>query len=229
MLNNFKLVDLTQTITTSSPSWQGTASFSFTIIRDYHQGYRTQQFHISSNTGTHIEASGHFQKGAKMVATIPLSHLIVSACILDVRSKVSDDYRISRDDIASFEKDHGEIPADSLFIAHTGWCTRWNEPRNYSNLDDNGVMHFPGFTLEAAELLVKRRVAGVAIDTFSPDGGGNTTFDVHKLLLKNDVYIIENITNADQLPPTGAFVAALPIKIYDAVEAPLRIVGFIPH
>ena len=227
MLDRFELVDLTHTITTSIPSWQGTASFSFTIIKDYHQGNRTQQFNIASNTGTHIDSPGHFHKDAKTVDSIPLSKLIVPAFVLNVSNKINDHYRVSEVDLEEFEKKYGNIPAQSLVIIHTGWCTRWNEHQKYRNLDENGIMHFPGLSEGIAHAFVERNIAGIAIDTFSPDGS-DYNFPVHKILLSKGIYIIENITNGDKLPPTGAFAAALPIKIYDAVEAPIRIVGFIP-
>lgn len=227
MLDSFKIVDLTHLITTSVPTWQGTASFSFTIIKDYHQGFRTQQFSISSNTGTHIDAPGHIDKSLKMVDSIPLTKLVVPAYVIDVSTKITDDYRISVKDIEAFEKKHGAIPADCLVIGYTGWSKRWEEHQQYTNRDDVGKMHFPGFSIEAAQLLINRKIAGIAIDTFSPDGGDETV-PIHKMILKANLYIIENIMNVDLLPPTGAFVIALPIKILDAVEVPARVIGLLP-
>lgn len=227
MLDSFKIVDLTHLITTSVPTWQGTASFSFTIIKDYHQGFRTQQFSISSNTGTHIDAPGHVDKKLKMVNSIPLTSLVVPAYVIDVRAKITDDYRISVQDIEAFEKKHGTIEPNSLVMGNTGWSTRWEEHQQYSNRDDKDTMHFPGFSVEAAQLLIKRNIAGIAIDTFSPDGGDETV-PIHKMLLRANIYIIENIVNADLLPPVGAFVIALPLKILDAVEVPARVIGLVP-
>ncbi len=45
-------------------------------------------------------------------------------------------------------------------------------------------------------------------------------------MLSNNKYMIENIAHADQLPPVGAYVIALPLKI-ESTEAPVRIVGLI--
>ncbi len=223
----FTFVDLTHTITTSIPAWQGTDSFSTNIIRDYHQGHRTQQFNIGSNTGTHMDSPAHFNQSATMIDDIPLDKLIVPAYVINVSSKATEDYRISADDIKEFEKQHGTIPEGCLFIGNTGWYKNWIEPKKYRNLDPHNVMHFPGFSLESAELLLERNVVGIAIDTLSPDGS-DTTFPVHQLLLNADKYIIENIDNVDQLPPTGSYVIALPLKIHDAVEAPMRIIGLVP-
>ncbi len=87
MFTNAKLVDLTHTITATMPAWQGTASFSANIIKDYHQGHRTQQFSISSNAGTHIDAPAHFKGGKGMVDMIPLNQLVVPVCVINVSSK----------------------------------------------------------------------------------------------------------------------------------------------
>jgi len=227
MHKQFTFIDLTHTITTSIPAWQGTDSFSTNIIRDYHQGHRTQQFNIGSNTGTHLDAPAHFDQHAPMIDDIPLDKLIVPACVIDVSSKASEDYHISADDIAAFEKQHGQIPAGCLVIGNTGWHRHWIEPKKYRNLDPHNVMHFPGFSLEAAQLLLERNIVGIAIDTLSPDGA-DTTFPVHKIILGAGKYIIENIANIEKLPPTGAYVFALPLKIHDAVEAPMRIIGLVP-
>ncbi|MXX55206.1 MAG: cyclase family protein, partial [Gemmatimonadetes bacterium] len=38
----------------------------------------------------------------------------------------------------------------------------------------------------------------------------------------------ENLTNLDRLPPTGAGIVALPMKIEGGSGGPLRIVGWVP-
>lgn len=228
MLKKFSLIDLTHTITTSIPAWQGTDSFSTNIIRDYHQGHRTQQFNIGSNTGTHLDAPAHFTPNAAMVDAIPLDKLVVPAYVIDVSAKSSEDYRITMADINAFEKQYGKIEAESLVIGNTGWHRHWIEPKKYRNLDTHNVMHFPGFALDAAQLLLKQNVVGIAIDTLSPDGS-DYTFPIHKLFLDAGKYLIENIANTDKLPPTGAFVIGLPLKIHDAVEAPMRIIALVPR
>jgi kynurenine formamidase len=222
-----KLVDLTHTITTSIPAWQGTASFSVNIIKDYHQGHRTQHFSISSNAGTHMDAPSHFQEYGETIDDISLAQLVVSAIVLNVSEKSDETYRISVDDITEFEEHHGIIPENSLAIANTGWYKRWKEPQKYRNLDAQNIMQFPGFTVEAIQMLIDRNIAGLAIDTLSPDGN-DAAFPGHKLLLNANKYIIENITNLDALPPIGTTVIALPLKIQDAVEAPMRIIGIVP-
>lgn len=86
-------------------------------------------------------------------------------------------------------------------------------------------MQFPSLSAEAAQLLIERGIAGIAIDTLSPDCPGSGD-PVHRIMLSNNKYMIENIAHADQLPPVGAYVIALPLKI-ESTEAPIRVVGLI--
>ena len=68
----------------------------------------------------------------------------------------------------------------------------------------------------------------VGIDTPSIDYGQSTTFDTHRILLGENVPAFENVDALERLPPTGAFVVALPMKIKGGSGGPLRIVALIP-
>lgn len=48
---------------------------------------------------------------------------------------------------------------------------------------------------------------------------------MHRAILGADKYLVENVANAKLLPPTGAKVLVLPIKIKDATEAPIRLIA----
>jgi arylformamidase len=74
----------------------------------------------------------------------------------------------------------------------------------------------PYLEREAADALLAAGVACAGIDslnidaTWSPMGDGRP---VHTTLLRNDIPIIEHLTNLDQLPPTGFQFTAVPPKI----------------
>ena len=89
-------------------------------------------------------------------------------------------------------------------------------------------MRFPKVSVEAAELLLERKVNGIAIDTLSPDWL-DSDYPVHHTLLGAGKFIIENIRVVDALPTVGFTVVALPIKIKFATEAPCRIVTIIEN
>ncbi len=116
----------------------------------------------------------------------------------------------------------------NLVVGYTGWSKFWNNPDKYRNADELNQLHIPGFSTQAAELLLKRNVVGIGIDTLSPDGG-NTTFPVHHLMLKAGKYLIENLTNLEYMPATGAWVITLPLKIDGGTESPIRALGLVPN
>jgi kynurenine formamidase len=224
---NFTLVDLTHPLTAEIPTWNDSCGFSVEIKRDYDKVFRVQQLKMHAGIGTHLDAPSHRFQGAPSIAEIPLSQLIARACLIDVSQKADADYQISLQDLKDDESAHGMIPSESLVIAYTGWSRFWKDPAAYRNCDVNNQMHFPAISAEAAEFLLHRQVAGIAIDTLSPDCS-DPSFPVHRLLLGAHKYIIENIANASQLPPRGAFVIALPLKAAGCTESPIRAVGLIP-
>jgi kynurenine formamidase len=91
-------------------------------------------------------------------------------------------------------------------------------------------MHFPGYSAAAAELLVRRGVVGIGIDTLSPDGSNNgagVKYPVHETILGAKKYIIENLVNLEKMPAMGGFAIALPPRAREATECAARVVGLV--
>jgi kynurenine formamidase len=225
---HFTVVDLTQSLSAHSPTWNGSCGFCLETKKDYDQMFRVQQIKMHAGVGTHMDAPSHCIPAGASIADIPLERLIVSACILDVSEKADADYEISLQDLETYEKTHGAIPPNSLVIGNTGWNRFWNDSKAYRNIDSQGQMHFPAFSARAVEFLLKRNIAGIAIDTLSPDCR-DTTYPVHKLMLGANKYIIENIADCSQIPPKGSFIIALPLRGEGMTESPIRIAALVPR
>lgn len=222
--NKLKIIELTHLLTPSVPTWNGSCGFCLEVKKDYDRIFRVQQMKLHAGVGTHMDAPSHRFEGAPSIEKIPLEKLIVPAYRIDVSARADADYEVSRLDIEEFENEHGKIASDSLVILHTGWCRFWHDPDMYRGVDSKGRMHFPACSADAAELLLKRDVAGLAIDTLSPDCQ-NLEYPVHKIMLGAGKYIIENLADSLLLPPIGAYIIALPLRADEATEAPIRIVG----
>ncbi|MBN9342999.1 MAG: cyclase [Caedibacter sp. 38-128] len=230
MFDNFKLVDLTHSLHSKIPTWEGGCGFEHVITHDYPDGpipYRAQQIRMRAGGGTHMDAPAHFFPQALSIDQIPLESLFVPAVVLDVTQQAHEKYAISPKDIQAFEKIYGKIPPQSLVIGYTGWDQFWHSPEKYKNLKPDGRFYFPCFSEEAAEILLERACTGLAIDTLSPDGS-NYDFPVHKLMLGAGKFLIENIANSKKMPPIGAYVVALPLKMENLTESAIRVVGIIP-
>jgi len=75
-------------------------------------------------------------------------------------------------------------------------------------------------------MLLERSIAGIGIDTLSCDRG-DQGFPVHRVILGAGKYLVENIANAKELPPTGGRILVLPLKLKHGTEAPVRLVAFV--
>jgi kynurenine formamidase/GNAT superfamily N-acetyltransferase len=224
---NFKIIDLTHSLTPEIPQWGIECGFRHHIVTDYSDcaspvKFRVQRLEMVGGIGTHMDAPAHCIPGSATIDELPLTSLITPCRVIDVSQKAHERYLIPIEDIQSFEKEHGSIPKNSFVILHTGWGEYWDNPLKYRN-----NLIFPSLSLEAAKLLLTRDIIGLGIDTLSPDRGGSR-FPIHQLLLTAGKYIVENVANAKKLGPIG-FAIALPIKIQNGTEAPIRLVGLKQH
>ena len=222
----YQLIDLTHTLDSSVPTWNGGCGFNHEIHLDYPdcQGtdkFRVMQINMHAGIGTHIDAPSHCFVDGKAIDNFELDDLCMPGFIIDVSDKAHENYSLTSEDIIAFEATHGVIPQNSCVIVKTGWEKFWNHPEKYRN---NHV--FPCVSPEAASLLLERNIAALGIDTLSPDRPENG-FPVHRLLLGAGKILIENAAHLDNMPPKGAYVMILPMKIKNGTEAPIRLVGLL--
>lgn len=228
MLNsNYKLLDLTYTLDEKIPTWNGSCGFSHKMHLDHPDGCRVLSYKMHGGAGTHMDAPLHFFPEGASIADLSLENFFVPIRKIDVSTKRKSDLLISIEDCQNHEKRWGKIPPRCFIAGYTGWGEFWKTPDVYRAVDDKGQMHFPGFSLEAIEWLLERDIVGVGIDTLSPETGENG-FEIHKLLLGANRYILENMASLEFLPEAECFLIALPLKIASGVESPIRAVALIP-
>ena len=68
----------------------------------------------------------------------------------------------------------------------------------------------------------------VGLDTASLDHGPSKDFKAHRVLLGANIPGLENVANLERLPPTGATIVALPMKIDGGTGGPCRIIAILP-
>ncbi len=226
------LVDLSYAINDKLVSWPGDdkvfeARVNGTVEKD---GYFTRSFWMLEHYGTHLDAPAHFPPGKATVDEIPAEKLFGPAVVIDVQAESAKDadYLLSVARIERWEELHGKIPAHAIVLSRTGWASRWPDAVRYRNQDARGKMHFPGYSLEAAKLLLSRHVNGLGCDTLSIDYGASGEFPVHHEILGAGLYQLENLANLSQLPETGAFLVVAPIKLEGGSGGPARVFALLP-
>jgi len=196
--------------------------------------YSSYRYSAAEHGGTHLDAPIHFAENGWTNAEIPLASLIGPAVVVDITDRVNPDYLVSVQDLQGWETQHGRIPDGAIVLARTGWGTRYDDRTAYLGTDLTGPeavpqLHFPGLDPEAAQWLADNRsIAAFGIDTPSVDYGQSTDFRTHVILYARNIPGFENVAELETLPPSGAYVVALPMKIEGGSGGPLRIVGFVP-
>lgn len=233
-------VDLTHAFSSQTLYWPNAERFKLETVFD---GTTAKGYHYSANRytadehgGTHMDAPIHFSARGRTVEHIPLEHTIGSAVVVDASTKAlaNRDYRLGPDDFLAWEQTHGRIPDQSIVLLRTGYDRYWPDAVKYLGTAERGEaaipkLHFPGLSPEGARWLTEQRqIKAVGLDTASIDYGQSTLFESHRILARGNIPIFENLTGLDALPPTGALLVALPMKIAGGSGAPLRAVAGLP-
>jgi kynurenine formamidase len=109
---------------------------------------------------------------------------------------------------------------------NSGWDARAGDPRAFLGQDSSKTLHFPGFSKEACEWLVRERdVAGIAVDTLSLDFGPSKDFAAHGVWLGAGKWGLECVANLAKLPPAGATVFVGAPKVAGASGGPTRVLA----
>ncbi len=233
-------VDLTHEFSSETIYWP--TAQGFTLESEF-QGmtpkgyfYAANRYRASEHGGTHIDAPIHFAQGHKTVDQLAIDQLMGAAVVVDVSAQAlaHADYQITVADLKAWEAKHGQIPREAVVLLNTGYARYWPDAKKYLGTEEKGAeavakLHFPGLHPDAARwLTTERAIKAVGLDTASIDYGQSNLFESHRILFQKNVPAFENVAALDPLPPTGAYVVALPMKIKSGSGAPLRIIAWVP-
>lgn len=232
--NKQSIIDLTHTICLNTPVWPSdsfSGKYSTATLTNYKaDGFYSRMLHIPEHFGTHIDAPAHGLEGRQTIEQISPDKLISPAAVIDVREVVKHnaDYALTVDDVLEWEKKFGLMENNSVVLMLTGWSKFWNEPKLYLNQDENGAMHFPGFSEQAVKFLInERNINGIGVETLSIDCGISTDFSAHKILFEANKFALENIADISELPPVGATLIIAPLKLEGGSGSPVRVLVII--
>lgn len=233
-------IDLTHDFSAQTLYWP--TAERFTLETEFHghtaKGYfyAANRYRASEHGGTHIDAPIHFAEDGASVDQLQIDQLTGLAAVVDVSTQAQEnaDYQITVADVKAWEKTHGKISSGAILLFHTGFARYWPNAKKYLGTEERGSnavakLHFPGLHPEAARWLVtERSVKAIGLDSASIDYGQSRLFETHRILFEKNIPGFENVAALDQLPATGAYVIALPMKIKGGSGGPLRIVAWIP-
>jgi kynurenine formamidase len=229
-----EVVDLTHSLPTHGSDTTKSAyrlqTVAMTEITLSSSSIQSSSVLASEQFATRMDAPARLVQGSWTVDQIPAGRLVAPLVVLDVSTgvKSNPDYEVSVEDIVSWEQANGQIPLGAVVMARTGWGSRWNSAKSYRNTDGKGVMHFPGYSEDAARFLAEGRNAlGLGIDTPNLQHGASKNLAVNRYTLAHGLYVLTNVANLDRMPANGAVAMVAPMKLTGGSAAPVRILALV--
>jgi len=205
-----KVHDLTHPLTPTTAVFPGVKPIEVTPrLTIAENGIFGNQLTFAEHGGTHLDAPAHFAAGGHTTDQMPARQFFAPLAIVSVADRASrdPDTGVTEDDLKSWERQHGRLPGGAFVAMDSGWDKRAGDSKASANVDAQKVMHFPGFTVEAAEFLTEERdIVGVGVDTLSLDLGKVKGYPAHRIFLPAGKYGLELVANLGDLPPLGATI-----------------------
>ncbi len=164
--------------------------------------YLISDLHLSSHTGTHIDAPNHYLKTGNTIDCIPLESLIGTCRVVEI---------FETNGLISRKHLEGRIGRERRILIRTSFSGKNSFSEEY-----------PSLSLEAAEYLVSCGITCVGIDSPSIESY-NCDGNVHRYLLKNNCIIIE-LLDLKGVPEGIYEMVALPLRLTGLDGSPARVV-----
>jgi kynurenine formamidase len=204
------------------------------IVNWEDKGFVSNMVEMTVHAGTHIDSPHHFFRDRPSIEQIPPDAFLGDAIVLDLTAKGHANARIGPPDLEQAEQrlaaQHVAIEPDAILLLRTDW------PRSHSPFDPAWWNESPCLTKEAADWIVAKRPRGVGFDFAQEEKGQAHDYEraeqiltgsmrVHRAILPNVVFQIENLINLHELPPRTR-VVALPVK-WKSESAPARVIALV--
>lgn len=169
----------------SRPKFKGLAAFEITDL------------HMHTSIGTYLDAPFHRFEDGRDISQLRLDELIREGVCIDARGMAPwQPFPASR------------LPDDDLRGKAVLFCFGWD--RHWGT---EAYFAYPFLAEDALHALLGRGAALVGVDTVNIDDSRDLNRPAHTLLLRNDVFIVENLTNLHTLIGESFRFFATPIKV----------------
>ena|SRR3989344_5304185 len=166
------------------------------------EGWNEKRLTFNSHFSTHIDVPIHLVENGKNLDDFPVGFFSGTAIVIDAFAQ------------QPIKPDLSSVRAGDIVFFYTGHTDKYHSPAFFENN--------PVISKETAEELVRKKAKIVGLDSYTPD---NEPFEIHKILLKENILIVENLVNLKALVGKRFECIILPLKIKDADGAPCRVVA----
>jgi kynurenine formamidase len=172
--------------------------------------YNITQIVMSSHQGTHLDAMYHFIDDGKTLDQMPLDWFYGLTHLLRIPKNAKDE--ITEDDFKPYEH---LLTEGAKIIYETGWHQNFGA--------DNFFTEFPTLTLDTSKYLASKKIRMLGMDTPTPS---YDWYEVHHVLLGEEIVIVEALANLDQAPDEFTFMG-FPLNFKGRDGSPIRAVAMV--
>ncbi|QCX02288.1 cyclase family protein [Aggregatimonas sangjinii] len=178
-------------------------------------GWNATTLHIYSHVGTHMDAPVHFEVTDQTIDQIPVERFVTEAWVLNL-THIQPSALIT---VADMDPITNKIGKGQSLILHTGWSKKL-----YTDAYRNKL---PRVSKELAKWIGEKGIGLLGVEPPSVADVNNIkeVTEIHTILMKNDIIIVEGLTNLDQLTKEKVTLVALPLKVENGDGAPARVIA----
>lgn len=193
-----KFYDISMKLNKDIVQWPDSISFSHIFYNE-----NTSFIKMDLHTGTHVDAPKHFIKNGKSIDNLEIKRFFGKCQVIEINDDV-----ISSQSFKNFE-----IRADNIIL----------KTKNSVNLNTDFNKNYVALNSDGARFLAEKKINLVGIDYLSIEIFNNENFEAHKILLSNDIIILEGL-NLKNISPGIYTLIAFPLLIENAEASPMRAV-----
>ena len=204
-----RLYDISLPISKDLPVWPGDPAVSLVMTGSILNGDKCNitQLQMGTHAGTHIDAPYHFFKDGATVDAIPIETLVGPCLVVELDS----DTLIEKKDFLKCN-----LNGHSRILFKTKNSEQWAKNITSFNTD------YVALGIEAAQYLVEINTLLIGIDYLSIESFHSDDNPVHKLLLKNNITILEGL-NLSKVEAGVYELICMPLKLQGSEGAPARV------
>ena len=177
------------------------------------------EYKFTTHIGTHVDAARHFVPDGPTIDQYPFERFVGDGVIWDMRGIGADPITAKQ-----LEQCRPQTKKGDILLVYTGWAEKYGTEAYHVH---------PYLSEDAARWMVEKGINIIGFDTLTLDlpvplRKEGFDFPVHRILLGNDVLVIEHLgPNLARVAGKRLTIGAFPIKIIGADGAPSPIFALI--
>jgi arylformamidase len=203
-----KLIDVTVPLDANLPTYPGNTPFRIEATKRIARGESSNvsSLHMSTHSGTHVDAPRHFFDSGLGVDGLPLEMLLGRVRVIEVTS---------RRGIGPEELSESDLSEEVRVLIKTHNSRLWGSPEFHQQ--------YLGVTEAGAKHLIEHGIKVLGVDYLSVEEFKKPGAPAHHVLLGGGAIVIEGLNLRDVEP--GVYeMFCLPLRIVGADGAPARVV-----